>query len=79
MEFFVCPCPATGQVILDGNDQGPNKGAAGELLTKQCGAGRHIIALQCADGRNCNPPQVDIVIRDTDPILPLEVPFQCAD
>ena len=23
MEFFVCPCPVTGDIILDGIDQSP--------------------------------------------------------
>jgi hypothetical protein len=77
MEFFVCPCLATGNVILNGNDQGPNKDSSGKLLTKQCNEGRHIIALQCLTGKICSPPQVTIVIKDTDPISPMEVPFQC--
>jgi len=79
MEFFVCPCPATGNVILNGYDQGPNKNAAGELLAKQCNAGKHTISLQFADGSVGFPPEVTIVIRETDPILPKEVPFQCAE
>jgi hypothetical protein len=79
MEFFVCPCPATGRVMLDGEDQGPNKNADGVLLPKECNAGGHRISLRCADGKACIPPQVDRVIANTDPILPLEVPFRCAD
>jgi len=77
MEFFVCLCPATCNVILDGNDQGPNKDSSGKLRTKQCNAGRHIIALQCPAGKTCSPPQVTKVIKNTDPISPMEVAFQC--
>lgn len=77
MEFFVCPCPATGNVILDGNDQGPNKDGSGNLLTKQCNAGLHTIALKCKAVNTCSPPQVTVVIKNTDPISPMEVAFQC--
>ncbi|BDV44037.1 hypothetical protein GURASL_29600 [Geotalea uraniireducens] len=77
MEFFVCPCPATGNVILDGVDQGPNKDSAGVLQPKQCSAGRHTVSLRCPAGKNCTPSQVAVVIRDTDPIAPQEVAFQC--
>ena len=77
MEFFVCSCPATGNVILDGNDQGPNKDDSGNLQTKQCNAGLHTIVLQCPVGKPCSPPQVTVVIENTDPISPMEVTFQC--
>ncbi len=77
MEFFVCPCSETGNVILDGNDQGPNKDGSGGLLTKQCNAGLHTISLQCAAGKTCSPPQVSVVIENTDPISPKVVAFQC--
>lgn len=75
MEFFRCPCPERGAVMLDGGDQGPNKDAAGHLLTKQCNRGLHFVALQCSDGTVCGKRLVEI--KDTDPISPLEVPFQC--
>ena len=77
MEFFVCPCPESGSVILDGNDQGPNKDKSGNVLTKQCNAGLHTIALQCVAGKPCLPPQITIVIENTDPISPMEVSFRC--
>ncbi len=77
MEFFRCPCPKRGNVILDGSDQGPNKDEGGNLLTKQCNAGLHKIALKCPGGTKCLPVQVEIEIKDTDPILPMEVPFKC--
>jgi hypothetical protein len=77
MEFIVCPCPGNGNVILDGNDQGPNKDGSGNLLTKQCNKGLHTVALLCAGGRTCHPKQVRVEIKDTDPICPMEVPFQC--
>jgi hypothetical protein len=77
MEFFVCPCPATGNIILDGNDQGINKDKFGNLLTKQCNAGLHKITLKCSNGKICLPGQVEIEIKDTDPISPMEVTFQC--
>jgi hypothetical protein len=77
MEFFVCPCSATCSVILDGNDQGLNKDITGRLLTKMCNKGLHTIALQCPAGQTCFPPQISIVIKNTDPISPMEVPFHC--
>lgn len=77
MEFFVCRCPETGTVILDGKDQGPNRDSSGNLLTKQCNTGVHIISLQCAAGKTCAPSQAVVVIKDTDPILPMEVTFRC--
>ncbi len=77
MEFFVCNCPATGNVILDGNDEGPNRDSAGNLLTKQCNTGVHIVSLQCALGKTCAPEQVIVLVENTDPILPTEVEFRC--
>jgi len=77
IEFFKCPCPDRGNVILNGRDQGPNKDDTGRLLTKQCNEGLQTIALKCPAGKTCYPPQVDIEIKDTNPISPLEVPFQC--
>jgi hypothetical protein len=77
MEFFVCPCPATGNVILNGNDQGPNKDGSGCLLTKQCNQGLHTVALKCPAGKTCIPQQVTVVIEKTNPISPMEVAFQC--
>lgn len=77
MEFFLCHCTVTGRVILDGSDQGPNKDSDGNLLTKQCNAGLHTIALQCPDKKKCTPRQVKIEINDTDPISPVEVAFKC--
>jgi hypothetical protein len=78
MQFFNCPCSGKGNVILDGVDQGPNKDAAGNLLPKQCNAGLHRIALKCLDEKQCDPAEVQVEIRGTNPIHPLEVPFQCA-
>jgi hypothetical protein len=75
MEFFQCPCPERGNVILNGRDQGPNKDDDGNLLTKQCNRGRHYISLRCRGGKRC-PLQL-VLIEDTDPILPMEVPFRC--
>lgn len=77
MEFFNCPCPGTGDVIIDRADNlGPNKDQAGNLLTKQCNAGLHTIGLKChAAGKTCLSQTVEI--HDTDPILPQEVTFQC--
>lgn len=77
MEFFRCPCPAKGNVILNGNNLGPNRDCAGNLLTKQCNAGLHIIMLRCSAGKRCTPPHVTIEITDTAPISPREVAFQC--
>jgi hypothetical protein len=77
MEFFKCPCPETGNDILDGNDQGPNRDDAGILLTKMCNSGLHWISLECLNGKECVKKLVRVV--DTDPILPMEVPFQCEE
>jgi len=77
MEFFTCPCACKGKVILDGNDQGENKNENDDLLVKQCGRGLHQIALECVDGKQClDSPRV-VMIKKTNPINPLEVPFQC--
>lgn len=78
MEFYTCPCPARGDVILNGQGQGPNKDQAGNLLTKQCNPGLHKVALKCSAGKQCNPGEIQIEIRDTDPIAPMEIPFKCA-
>jgi len=75
MEFFQCPCPERGNVILNGKDQGANKDDAGNLLTKQCNRGLQYISLECPDGKKCQLRLVEM--KDTDPISPLEVPFQC--
>ena len=77
MEFFTCPCPERGDVILDGKSQGSNKNQAGDLVTKQCNAGLHKIALKCPDGKQCDPAEVQVEISNTDPISPKEVPFKC--
>ena len=77
MEFFRCPCPKRGSVILNGSDLGSNMDATGKLLTKVCGQGLQRISLQFPDGKQCIPPQIEIEIKNTDPISPMEVPFQC--
>jgi hypothetical protein len=64
-------------VILDGNDQGPNRDHAGNLKTKQCNTGLHTIALLFSSGKKCLPSQQTLVIENTDPISPMEVAFQC--
>ena len=78
MEFFVCPCPGKGTVILDGKSQGLNKDDSGNLLPKQCNKGLHTISLECLDGKTCTPPEINIVIQKTNPISPKAVAFQCA-
>jgi hypothetical protein len=75
MEFFQCPCPERGNVILNGRNQGPNKDEQGNLMTKQCNTGLQYISLRCREGKRC--PLQRVLVEDTDPILPLEVPFQC--
>lgn len=77
MEFYQCSCPGTGRVILDGIDQGPNKDSAGNLLTKQCDAGPHTISVLYDAGNTCSPAQIKIEIKDTDPISPMEIVFNC--
>ena len=78
MEFFRCNCPEGGDVILDGSSQGPSRDAAGNLVTKECNAGLHVISLACPGGKKCIPEQVEVEIKDTDPISPMELTFQCA-
>jgi len=75
MEFFVCPCPGIGKVLLDDKDQDLNKDDSGTLLKKQCNEGFHKVALECSIGRKCSP--IEVVIKDSDPIFPQEVTFQC--
>ena len=78
MEFFVCLCSETCTVILDGNNNlGPNKDESGNLLTKLCNEGLHTITLQCPEGKICIPTQAEIEIKNSNPILPMEVAFQC--
>lgn len=78
MEFFICSCPEKGTVVLDGNIQGPNKDQNGVTRTLQCGAGLHRIALTCLVGKTCRLSPQEVLISDTNPILPQEVAFQCA-
>lgn len=78
MEFFTCSCPGKGTVMLDGADQGLNKDEAGDLAPKKANEGLHKISLSCVAGRKCRPRQRKVWIKDTDPILPLEVFFKCA-
>lgn len=78
MEFFACPCPGKGTVILDGNAQGPNKDQDGANRTLQCGTGLHQVALDCLVGKACANASQEVAISGTNPILPQEVPFQCA-
>lgn len=77
MEFFICPCPGKGTVILNGNAQGPNKDN-GVNQPMQCGAGLHRVALDCLVGKTCAESSQEVVIAKTNPILPQEVPFTCA-
>ncbi|MBN2429810.1 MAG: hypothetical protein JXK94_15855 [Deltaproteobacteria bacterium] len=77
MEFFTCPCLERGVVILDGNEQGSNKDENGNLRTFQCGRGLHRIELKCSCGKKCLDSPREVMIVDTNPIIPMEVPFQC--
>ena len=77
MEFFTCPCPGKGTVILDGNEQGSNRDEDGGLRVFQCGRGLHRIALECTDGKRCSNSPQEVMISDTNPISTQEVPFQC--
>jgi hypothetical protein len=79
MEFFVCTCPATGNVILDSYDQGPNRDQNGALVPKLCHSGLHIIALQCSAGKPCPSPKVTVIIENTDQCSPLCLSFNCVD
>lgn len=77
MEFFTCPCPGNGRVILDGNEQGNNKDENGNMRTLQCGQGLHQIALQCNHGEQCAHSPQKVMISKTNPIIPQELTFQC--
>ena len=77
MEFFKCPCPGEGTVMIDGDPQGSNRDEEGEFDILQCNRGHHTVELQCKEGRVCaNSPQ-DVVIKRTNPIKPKEIEFQC--
>lgn len=78
MEFFACPCPGRGRVMMDGNEQGDNKEDDGSVRTLQCGRGLHRIALECADGKQCLDSPRNVMIAKTNPISPEEVAFRCA-
>jgi hypothetical protein len=77
MEFFTCPCPETGVVILDGKEQGNNKDENGDLRTMQCGRGLYRIELRCSCGKQCINSPREVMIEGTNPIIPMEVSFQC--
>lgn len=77
MEFFTCPCPGNGRVLVDGNLQGDNKEGSGNNRTLQCGRGLHQIALECVHGKKCADSPQTVMISETNPISPQEVPFQC--
>lgn len=77
MEFFTCPCPGNGMVILDGNEQGNNKDENGKIRTLQCGRGLHQVVLECTHGEQCADSPQEVMIAETNPITPQEVPFQC--
>ncbi|MBU0973056.1 MAG: hypothetical protein KKC20_20595 [Proteobacteria bacterium] len=76
MEFFKVPCPGKGNVNLDGVFQGPNF-QNGALHVFQCNRGDHDIEMTCLVGKNCKESMQNKVVKDTDPILPMEVPFSC--
>lgn len=77
MEFFTCPCPGNGMVILDGNEQGNNRDENGKIRILQCGRGLHEVALECMEGKQCSNSPQEVMISDTNPITPQEVTFQC--
>ncbi|OEU72537.1 MAG: hypothetical protein BA864_14680 [Desulfuromonadales bacterium C00003093] len=77
MEFFTCPCPEKGMVVLNGNEQGYNKDENGKIRVFQCGRGLHEVALECREGKLCTNSPQEVMISDTNPITPQEVPFQC--
>jgi hypothetical protein len=77
MEFFTVPCPGKGNVKIDGSFQGES--VQGTTLHKfQCGEGTHDISMECLAGKQCQAPVQRVEIAGTNPILPMEVPFECA-
>lgn len=87
MQFFKVPCPGRGTVSIDGKPQGENKQAGREesdtrqgdgLRIFQCGTGLHDLSMACLVGKRCRRPVQRVQIDKTDPILPMEVPFECA-
>ncbi len=76
MEFFKVPCPGKGNVKLDGVFQGPNF-QNGELHVFQCNRGDHDIEMECLVGKKCKEALQNKIVKNTDPILPMEVPFVC--
>lgn len=77
MEFFTVPCPGRGEFFIDGISVGENK-SNGELNVFQCNPGHHCISMNCIVGERCKVSRQLVNIIDTNPISPMEVPFECA-
>lgn len=77
MEFFTVPCPGRGKVSINGSYHGENKDGS-DLHTFLCVEGLHDITLVCLAGKHCQEPLQRALIADTNLIMPLEVPFECA-
>lgn len=81
MEFFICTCSdpdGSGDVILDGVNLGNNMDQLGNPNIKQCERGLHSVSLDCHEGKQCDPDEVDVEIKNTDPIDPMVISFSCA-
>jgi len=77
MEFFTIQCPGKGDVWMDGKRQGGNVRHS-SLFKFQCGDGTHKISMKCLIGKQCQEPEQQVLITETNPIEPQEVPFTCA-
>ena len=76
MEFFIISCPGRGRVFLDKVFQGENINNETPTVFK-CNRGVHEISMECLSGKTCATPAQMLTIKDTNPILPLEVKFTC--
>ncbi len=76
MEFFKVTCPGSANVLIDGIFQGETMDGADPRVF-QCNTGMHDITLECLDGKQCLEPVKRVQIKNTNPILPMEVTFSC--
>ena len=80
MEFITVSCPGKrdkGEVFIDASSQGESK-TDDELNVFQCNPGHHYISMRCLVGKECRESTQLVGIVGTNPIQPMEVPFQCA-
>ncbi len=78
MEFFTVPCPGKGKVSIDGRYQGDSIEDE-DLKVFQCNRGTHDISMECLVGKQCKETVQRVQVEDSDPIIPMEVEFECSE